>query len=341
VSESFDNAVYSGDGYTFEFSDSTDNYIITAVCTDRDIIFTIENRFYEVSTCIDSLPAGCESTLLSEENCFILPGRFPSDPARELLQVIFRKTGADEYVSKIYGIKDGVFMPLELFDNTLYTMEHLSVLPDTVLIPTEINKFMPPAELIYTDNGSYVVLINTYTFDPNAMTFTKATEKTTFDNPLYYGYAAMAVCNDLYSYFTDRTFAVQAEFEPFFNNSTGMDEYYFAVNDPRFSTLAELESYIRRYFSEEITAEMFRQAPQKYRDINGKLHTLQVNNVRDTSLGSVILTDALVEDVSNLYPVEQFRTINGVTTLEPLDDFIIATNNPPGFVAQKYKYPYK
>jgi hypothetical protein len=346
--EGFSNAVYSGEGYTFEFSDSGDNYIITAVCTDRDIIFTIENRYYEVSTCIDSLPSGYTGGVLSDENCFLLPGRFPSDPAKELLQVVFRSTNPSDtetagYVSKIYGIKDGVFMPLTLYDNTIYTMENLSVLPDRVLLPTEVNKFMPPPELIYTDNGNSVVLINTYTFDPNAMTFTKAVEKTTIENPLYFGYAAMTVCNDLYSYFTDRSFAVDTtrDYEPYFNNSTGMDEYYFAVKDPRFSTLAELEGYIRRYFSEEIAAEMFRQAPQKYRDINGVLHTLQINNVRDASLGSVLLTDALVEDVNNLYPVEQFRTINGITALEPLEDFIVDTRNSPSWTAVKYKYPYK
>ncbi|MDR0986345.1 MAG: hypothetical protein LBL98_01445 [Ruminococcus sp.] len=342
-SEGYRSAVYSGEGYTFEFSDSGDNYIITAVCTDRDIIFTVENRFYEVSTCIDSIPAGCVGSVLSEETCFLLPGRFPSDPAKELLQVLFRKTDGGDFVSKIYGIKDGEFMPLELFDNTLLMMTHMNVLPERVLIPTEVNKFMPEPELIYADNGNSIVSINTYTFDPNSMTFTKATEKTSIDNPLYFGYAAITICSDLYSYFTDRTFEVDTtrDYEPFFNNSTGMDEYYFAVKDPRFSTLAELESYMKRYFSEEITAEMFRSAPQKYRDINGVLHTLQVNNVRDASLGSVILTDAVVEDISILYPVEQFRQVNGVTTLEPLDDFVIGTASPPSFTAQKYKYPYK
>ncbi|MDR0974751.1 MAG: hypothetical protein LBL80_03555 [Ruminococcus sp.] len=345
ASESFSNTSYSGDGYTFEFSDSGDNYIITGVCTDRDIIFTVENRYYEVSTCIDSLPVGYKGGVLSEENCFLLPGRFPSDPAKELLQVVFTIDigGTVGYVSKIYGIKDGVFMPLELFDNTLHMMTHLSVLPDRILLPVEINKFMPPPDLVYTENGNAVVSINTYTFDPNTMTFTKAIEKISVDNPLYFGYAAMTVCNDIYSYFTDRTLTVDTtrDFEPYFNNSTGTDEYYFAVDDPRFSTLAELETYVKRYFSEDIAAEMFRQAPQKYRDINGVLHTLQVNNVRDASLGSVILTDSLVEDVNNVYPVEQFRTINGATSLEPLEDFIIRTNNAPRWTALKYKYPYK
>jgi hypothetical protein len=335
--------VYSGEGYTFEFSDSGDNYIINGIATESDLIFTIENRFFEVSTCIDSLPSGYKAGVLSEDNCRILPGRFPSDPQKELLQVIFYNNDKTEYVSKLYGIRGGVFMPLDIYDNSYLSMTYIDTIPETDLIPTEINKFMTTPQIVYSEVGNAVVSIFTYTFDPNAMTFVKESEKITTDNPLYYGYAAHTAATDLYGYFVDKSFNLDPNMnvEPFYNNATDSDDYYFAVDDPRFSTLAELESYIRQYFSEEIAIEMFRTAPQKYRDINGKLHTLAINTPHDPSFGSVILTDAVVEETDIVYPVEQFVTTGGKTVLEAGPEFIIDSTSPPRWKAVRYSYPYK
>jgi hypothetical protein len=335
-------------GYTFEFSDNGDNYIITASVAENELIFTVEDRNIEVSTCIDSIPEGYSPGALSAANCFILPMRFAGDSQKELLEIIFTPVDEDtpqtELVSKIYGIKNGVFMPLDVYDNTMLSMTYMETLPDTELIPTETNKFMTPPQVFYSDTTpSAIVTISTYTFDPNTMTFTKANEKTTPDNALYYGYAAYAAATDLYSFFTDRTLTIDTdgEFALFSNNVTGESDYYLPVEDPRFSTLAEFEAYIRNFFSEEIAAEMFRQAPQKYRDIGGVLHTLQVNNTRDPSLGRVILTDMLEEDVSILFLTEQFRTTDGVKSLEPGTDFILDTTLSPRWKAVSYKYPYK
>jgi hypothetical protein len=339
----YSKAVYAGEGYTFEFSDSGDNYIINGIATESNLIFTIENRFFEVSTCIDSLPTGFTAGVLSEDNCRILPWRFPSDPQKELLQVIFYNDELNEYASKLYGIRSGVFMPLDIYDNSNLSMTYIDTIPETDLIPTEINKFMTSPQIIYTEVGNAVVSIYTYTFDPNAMTFVKESEKITTDNPLYYGYAAHTVATDLYGYFVDKSFNIDPNMnvEPFYNNATDSDDYYFAVDDPRFSTLAELEVYIRQYFSEEIAAEMFRQAPQKYRDINGKLHTLSISIPHDTSLGNVILTDAVIEETNILYPVEQFITAGGKTALEAKSEFIIDSTTPPRWKAVRYSYPYK
>jgi hypothetical protein len=336
-------AVFTTDGYTFEFSDSGNNYIINGIATQSDLIFTVENRFFEVSTCIDSLPSGFQIGVLSEDNCRILPGRFPSDPQKELFQVMFYNNETNEFASKLYGIRDGVFMPLDIFDNSHLSMTYIDTIPETDLIPTEMNKFMTTPQIVYNEVGSAVVSIFTYTFDPNAMTFVKETEKISTDNPLYYGYAAHTACTDLYGYFVDKSFNLDPNMnvEPFYNNATDSEDYYFAVDDPRFSTLAELESYIRQYFSEEIAVEMFRNAPQKYRDIGGKLHTLSINTPHDASFGSVILTDAAEEETSILYPVEQFITTGGKTVLEARPEFIIDSTNVPRWKAVRYAYPYK
>jgi hypothetical protein len=341
--DSYDRAVYAGDGYTFEFSDSGDNYIINCVTTQSDLLFTIENRFFEVSTCLDSIPSGFQAGILSEDNCLILPGRFPSDPQKELLQVILYNPDTEVYASKIYGIKDGRFMPLNIFNNSLMMMTPLNTIPESTLIPSETNKFMTTPQVIYSETGTAVVSIFTYTFDPNAMSFIKEAERISADNPLYFGYAAHTVATDLYGYFVDKTLTINPDMnvEAYYNNATDTEEYYFAVDDPRFSTLAEFESYIRQYFSEELATEMFRSAPQKYRDINGRLHTLSVNSTRDPSLGSVILTDAVIEESDIFYPVEQFITIGGTTALTPKAEFIIDSTNPPSWKALRYVYPYK
>jgi hypothetical protein len=175
------------------------------------------------------------------------------------------------------------------------------------------------------------------------MTFTKTVEPNTLENPLYYGYAAYAVATELTSYFTDRTLPVNADgkISVFSNNASGETEYYIPVDDPRFSTLAEFEIYIKAFFTDELTAEMFRQAPQKYRDIGGVLHTIQINNQRDSSFGRVMLTDYLEEDMSILYPTEQFRKTADSTSIETGIDFVIDIARQPRFTIVQYKYPYR
>jgi hypothetical protein len=345
LAETNDTPVYSGEGYTFEFSDSGDNYIISAVLSDTDIIFTVEDRNYRVSTCVDSLPAGFSPGPLGASNCFVLSDRFAPTPKKQLLEVIFTEVGtpSPDIVAKIYGIKDGVFMPLDAYDNSTYQMKYTGTIADSVLLPTEPNKFMAPPAVAYSQTGSAVTTIYTYTFDPNAMSFTKAEELTTPANPLYFGYSCLAVANDLYSYFTDSTLKLDTSksFTTYTNTSTGDSESYFPVSDPRFSTLSEYEEYIKRFFSDSITAEMFRNAPEKYRDIGGILNTVQVKSQRDPTYGGVILTNYLAEDVDIVFPTEQFRTIDGVTSLMPGGEFIVQTTGGPEWNVVQYKYPYK
>jgi hypothetical protein len=334
----------AADGYTFEFSDSGDNYIITAAVSGKNLLFTVEDRYYNVSICADSIPDGFSPGIISPSNCLLLSNRFASAPRHDLLMVLFTDTsGEGTVVSKIYGIKDGVFMPLENYDNTAQTMQYTETIPESFLLPTEQNKFMSPPGVIYLESGGAVASVNTYTFDPNTMSFTKAHERTSADNPLYFGYAALAVCNDLYSYFTDKTLPVHSDNPiPVLTNTELEDTvFFFPVDDPRFSTMAEFEQYIRRFFSDEIAAEMFRSAPQKYRDINGVLCTAPVNAVKADGMGGVILTDFAVEDLNIVYSTEQFREANGVTELTNSGDFIIETLQSPAWRAVQYKYPYK
>jgi hypothetical protein len=336
--------IAAGDGYTFEFSDSNDNYIITAQTTDTDIIFTVEDRFYNVSTCVDSLPEGFSPGVPGPKNCRVLSDRFMTEPKHDLLQVLFTDvSGGGTVVSKIYGIRDGILTPLENYDNTVQTLQYTETIPDSVLLPAEPNKYIPAPEVIYTENGGTVVSVYSYTFDPNTMTFTKATERISADNPLYYGYAAMAVCNDLYSYFSDKTLAVHSDNPIPILTNTGLEEtvFFFPVDDPRFSTLTEFEGYMRRFFSDEIVTEMFRSAPQKYRDIDGVLCTAQVNTLRNASLGGVVITDYAVEDINIVYSTEQFSETDGITALTNSGDFIIETLQSPGWKAVQYKYPYR
>jgi hypothetical protein len=86
---------------------------------------------------------------------------------------------------------------------------------------------------------------------------------------------------------------------------------------------------------------MFRSAPQKYRDIGGRLHTLQVTAPRNQSLGTVLLTDAAVEETNIVYPTEQFITVSETTTLEAKLEFVIDIRNTPWWEVTVYSYPYK
>lgn len=118
---------------------------------------------------------------------------------------------------------------------------------------------------------------------------------------LYYGYAAKAVADNIAKYFTTSSLNIG----DYYNtvevpslNSEGASTYYFYVDDPRFSTKAELESFVKLYFDAKTTDELFVNAPQKYCDINGKLCTL-VGDAGLSYIGNTTITSYIYNSKDN------------------------------------------
>jgi hypothetical protein len=284
--------------YTFEMSGFGENYIVTASSGDggKEIRFTVEDNAYDSTDYITAVPEGYSAAALSKTNCFVIkaPKNNPNVP--DILQVNLEPLiDGGNTVSVFYSVKSRQLLPVTVYTTIPYNLSELNFCEDTNLIRTEDYKFMPPPVVTWDNEGVPSVKIYTYTFDTNRMTLTKAAEAVTPDNPLYFAYAATALADDVAAIFTSKTLTTSSatDFVSIKNADTAENEHYFPVSDPRFSSTDELIAFGNRYFAPEITAELFKNAPQKYRDINGKLYTQRVNT---TPPRFPVIADILEED---------------------------------------------
>lgn len=221
--------------------------------------------------------------------------------------------------------------------------ERMNYIPESCLYQTEPLKFMPEPEVAVNADGSLSARIVTYTLDPYNMTMYRAYENCSLENPLYYGYAAHAIAGSIYRYFTVTSLNVTdySNYVEIQMQGEDYSQYFFKVDDPRFSTLAQLRAYVGRYFSEEITNEMFSSAPQKYRDINGKLYTILGDGGTDDSLGKLTITDWLIDKDFIVYYTQQEKlNENGeVTGFIDGGNFSVRTKGNDSFIVEKYRYP--
>jgi hypothetical protein len=284
--------------YTFEISGFGDNYIVTASAAGggKAVLLTVEDNNFNSTDYEMPAPEGFFVSLIGTDNCFVIKAPQGNPDVPDLLQINFEPEGGGTPVACFYGLRDRELLPIGIYTTIPYNLSEMTYCEDTVLIRTEDYKFMPPPVVVWNSENQPIVSIYTYTFDPNRMTLTKAKEKITPENQLYFAYSALGTGEDVASLFSTKNLAAasETEFVSIKNTDTAEDEYYFLVSDPRFSSTDELIAFSNNYFAPEITAEMFKNAPQKYRDINGKLYTQKLTGVEAKPFP--VIADILEED---------------------------------------------
>ncbi len=289
--------------YTFSVSDGENNYMITVSNQDNGSSFNIitEDNAFNYS----------EFTLTAPEN-YVLNVPFSQDDASSVCTVL--KNTADDSivpdiiqftfyldnfdteeelpytVKRFYSVKDNAFKEIEVYD---ISGEKMDFIPEFTLLRTEGTVFMPVPEVKFAEDGSAEVELEVYDLNTDDMTLTKRKQSSDFDtDKLYYGYAAKAVADDIARYFTTTSLNV-SDYDNYVVvdslNSDTSSSYFFYVDDPRFSTKSELESFVKKYFDAKTTDEMFINAPQKYRDIDGKLCTI-VGDAGISYIGDITIT---------------------------------------------------
>lgn len=289
--------------YTFSVSDGENNYMITVSNQDNGSSFNIitEDNAFNYS----------EFTLTAPEN-YVLNIPFSQDDASSVCTVL--KNTADDSivpdiiqftfyldnfdteeelpytVKRFYSVKDNAFKEIEVYD---ISGEKMDFIPEFTLLRTEGTVFMPVPEVKFAEDGSAEVELEVYDLNADDMTLTKRKQSSDFDtDKLYYGYAAKAVADDIARYFTTTSLNV-SDYDNYVVvdslNSDTSSSYFFYVDDPRFSTKSELESFVKKYFDAKTTDEMFINAPQKYRDIDGKLCTI-VGDAGISYIGDITIT---------------------------------------------------
>lgn len=223
-------------------------------------------------------------------------------------------------------------------------LEPMDYIPESNLYRTESLKFMPEPVVTLNEDGSLETEIITYTLNPNDMTMRRSRETWTdvSDNPLYYGYAAHAIAGNIYQYFIATSLNV-SDYENFVEVASadgGDSRYFFKVDDPRFSTLTELRSYVLKYFDEKIVNDMFLKAPQQYRDIGGELYTILGDGGINEELGKLTITSWDIDGSTVTYHTKQekFNSDHALDGYVDGGDFVIEVN-ADSFIVKQYRYP--
>jgi hypothetical protein len=288
----------AADLYTFEMSGFGDNYIITAESVNggKALVFTVEDNSFNSTVYEMAVPEGFTAGVLGKSNCFVIKAPKNNPDVPDILQVNFTSDSGGKPVASFYGVRSRMLVPVGVYTTIPYNLSEMSYCEDTVLIRTEDYKFMAPPQTTWDSENIPASAIFTYTFDPNRMSLTKAAERLTPENQLYYAYGILGTAGDVASIFTTKNLNVESEteFVSVVNPETGESEHYFMVDDPRFSTADELIAFANTYFAPEITSELYKNAPQKFRDINGRLYTQKITTASEKKFP--VITDILAED---------------------------------------------
>lgn len=274
--------------YTFSLNDGENNYMITVSSTENDSelkIITEDNAFnYSEFTLTPpenytlNIPYSQE---YASSVCSVLTNTADDQTVPEIVEFIFYLDNFDTEeelpytVRRFYSVKNNEFTEIGVYDTDGSKLDYI---PEFSLLRTEATVFMPTPTVTFDDNGAASVDLEVYDFDANELTLKKRVQSTDFEtDKLYYGYAAKAVADDIAQYFTTTSLNV-SDYDNYVQldslNSDGGSTMLYFVDDPRFKTVSELENFVKKYFDAKTTNEMFVNAPQKYRDVDGKLCTV-------------------------------------------------------------------
>lgn len=334
--------------YTFEFSNYEEKYMITialnSVGNAFDLTLEYSNfDFYEFQITAPenytlNIPYSQDS---ASTVCKVISNTVDDTATPDILEFMFYLDNFDDpslpyVVKKFYSIKDNQLCEIKLIDNTLQNENgdigaELEYCPDSTLFHTEPLVFMAAPQVEF-DGKDASVNIYTYTLDAENMVLEKNLCDSSYEtSPLYYGYAVHAIANNVAQYFNTTSLNV-TDYEnyvelPSVNNSDTSD-YFFKVDDERFTTVDELLNFTKQYFSDKLTTDMFINAPQKYRDIDGSLYTIVGDGGYDFTLGQLTITDYSENGNVITYHTKQekFNDEGDFTNFIDGGDFVIERN---------------
>lgn len=357
--------------YSFDYSDGENKYMITVSVNAAADTFelTLEDSQFGFSTFEITAPKDYALNIpFSQDSgssvCRVLKNPYKEKVLPDILEFTFYLNNFENEdspysVKKFYAVSGGQLSEIILIDSEMdrpdnayddrlmnisgNTMEYCA---DVSMRNTEAGIFMPPPEVSFDENGNMQVTVYNYCFDPDNMTMIKYRQPVDFDSdPLYFGYAAEAVADDIAKYFTTTSLNVE-DYENYIElpsvSNPDVNDYFFKVADERFPTLDKLKESTRRYFSEKLVNEMFLNAPQKYRDIDGALYTIVGDGGMDFTLGDRLITGWDINGNEITYHTKQEKFTEEGEFKEYIDsgDFVINLNADGTFLITKYNLKY-
>lgn len=364
LTSAYDGEAYNEpfSSYTYDFSVYGSNYMITVTPdeTTTGLTLTVEDNSFGFSTFNVTPPNGYMVMLpytqqQASQVCTVIKNEDGTAP--DLLKIDFYlSTFEDETlpytVSRLYSIMDNRLVEVEVYDTIGEAefpdvdedvFERMEYIPDSYLYHTEPDTFMPEPIVTADEDGSLRAKVITYKLNYNDMTMRRGYEDvTSVDNALYYGYAAHAIAGDIYKYFIATSLNV-SDYENYVEipvTGSETNQYFFKVDDPRFSTVDEFKAYVSRYFDSSLVNNMFLTAPQQYRDIDGELHTILGDGGMNPNLGKLTITDWVQDGSVITYHTKQETFDDNYMFTGYVDggDFVIEVDDD-SFIVKEYRYP--
>jgi len=341
--------------YTFKYSDRGDKYIISIIQSGdgRSLVLDVENNSFNIRTTYIEAPERYmlnipRSASQSAKICEIITNTVDDSPFTDILRFEFYLSdfsdpSYDYTVSRFFAMKNGRIEEIGIIDKTGDEERALPYTPENLLLHTEINVLMPPPIVSEDENGRITASVSAYTIDTDAMTMTKSNIDSSGANTRYYGYACHAAAIEAYRYFAGDNLNITDYVNYMEISVSGSDksDYFFKADDPRFPDTEALKNYVRKYFSENIVEEMFLTAPQRYRDIDGELYTLNETRAQNASLGRQTITGWSIGLDSVTYSTKQEKLDERGGFIEFINggDFAV-THTEAGFIVTQFRYPY-
>jgi len=359
--------------YSFEIKGAKENYmaIIRRGEFDDEISVTLEDSSYQSRSFVITAPSGYEpffpySQPQASSVVSVISNDISDDYIPDIMRFTFYITQEEldnnselaYSVSKMYtvdvnGELKEITVKSDSSDESDEQEDFSHILDQAELYHTEPDKFIYEMVVddtnIYDENGDAVpvedrVTIKTLTFDYSVPCFIAGEEEVSEDNPLYFGYAYWAAANTEAQYFIMTTFNI-SDWDNYVektNNATGSSEYYFRIDDSRFSTVSQLLPYLETVFTESTATRLLSEAPQKYCDIDGQLYGIAGDGGIDFTLGTLTFSDYEVSDDKMIFRSRQEKFTEDGKSAGYTDggNFVITKQQDGSWRVSQYRYPY-
>lgn len=364
-------------GYSAEIKGAAENYVITVKQGEYpdEIAVSVENNLYETRDFVITAPSGYTpsfpySQSYASQAVKLISNDIDDTYIPDIMQFSFditqeeldKNPDNDVYsVSKLYMIdKSGDLREISITgsedadgDGESETFSR-DFLDRSQLYHSEPDKFIYEITVddssLYDENGEprpieSRVKIKTLDFEPDVPQMIEGYEDISENDPLYFGYACWAAANSAAQYFTMTTFNI-SDWENYIemprpDDNTASD-YYFKIDDSRFSSVKDLKKYLKSVFTPETAERIFAAAPQRYTDINGELYGIAGDGGYDFTLGTLTFSDVTVTDSKMTFcsRQEKYNDSGEFTGYTDGGNFVIERCEDGLWRVSEYRYPY-
>ena len=364
INMTFSNGDDPFENYMVRFDGTNARYIlnISRAETEDTIKVEVENDLYRRTVFFVEAPDGYtpyfpETKVNSSYAANVIKNDLNNETLPDLLQFSFVRKGDDDtmpyFISSFYTVDDDARLHRIDITDLTRTDDYGRPVTMTYLDRTQFNHTEPDTFIyeisvddnMYDENGEFIpienrVRIKVMTFDKNTQTMSISKKHIAEYDPLYFGYAYWAAANTAAQYFTlytlpDVDYSVYEE-------AQNSDADYYLVDSDRFGSVKDLKNYLGTIFSDDIAAELFSNAPQDYRDINGRLYTRDTDDHYDISLGTLTFTDYYVTDTRMMFYSRQVKydSDGNFETYTDGGNFEISCEDSDHWKIVRYRYPY-